>query len=66
MPREANRRSSTGAPLDGPVQPGSPLYRILQMVARAVVHGRLEEGRATQPDAAPQEEKPEGDPSSTG
>ena len=53
MPRRTNRQRSAAAPRVGPIRPGSPLYRILQMIARAIVQGGREDGHAMLSDAAP-------------
>lgn len=56
MPRESKDRGPIAAPRDGPIQPGSPLYRLLQMVARAIAQDYQEDGPAARPDAAPEKE----------
>jgi hypothetical protein len=45
MPRRPVRRGSTGGSRAGPIRPGSPLYRLLQLIAQEIV--RDQEDRAT-------------------
>jgi len=49
MPREPRRRGVTPEPRDGPVTPGTPLYRMLRMIARLVAEG----GPGRRPPAGP-------------
>jgi hypothetical protein len=44
MPRKPCHPHPTQAIRDGPVQPGSPLYRLLELIARAIAQD-LEDGR---------------------
>ena len=50
MPRETKPRESTPVALDGPVRPGSPLYRLLLMVATKIAEGEPEGRRPARPD----------------
>jgi hypothetical protein len=40
MPREPNVQGQAGAPRGAPVLPGSPLHRLLQIIAREIVKDR--------------------------
>lgn len=49
MPREPGRRKPTVPPRDGPVRPGSPLYRLLRMIAREVAKDHADDRPPARP-----------------
>jgi len=52
MPRETKPRGPTPVARDGPVRPGSPLYRLLLMVATDIAVSEPEGRRPARPDGA--------------
>jgi hypothetical protein len=53
MPRGPRGTRSTATPRDGPIRPGTPLYRLLQMIARQIADGDLKDRPRASPDDAP-------------
>jgi hypothetical protein len=53
MPRGPRRGEPTGARRDGPVRPGSPLYRLLELIAREIAKDAAENRPARSPEEVP-------------
>jgi hypothetical protein len=54
MPREPRAKKPFAVPRDGPVRPGSPMYRLLQMIAREIAEAAPEDRPPTSPDEGPE------------
>ena len=44
MKRKSHQRTPDEAPRDTPVKPGTPLYRLLEMIAVAIVKDEIGDG----------------------
>lgn len=60
MPGRLDRRGPAVAPRAGPVRPGSPLYRLIQMIAREIARDHRQDRPEGGPDAAPEGTRPGG------
>jgi hypothetical protein len=66
MPRRQSRRGPSTADVAGPIVPGTPLYRFVQMVAARMVERRTDRaprrGRAASVDSRPPTDAPSAAP----